>query len=284
IMAMLRRILGGPRGPPALPPRPASRSAADQHPPDLARERSKTVTSFYNQPAIDAAAEKPSVRLTPTTMLYSGRSQDGSHILVSWGRAGGALGTRWLWDPGGFGVPDGFGNTKVLGVLGSLVALGTQMSHWGQPLVFGWVWGHGGFGIQEVLGSLMALGTQMSHWDQTLVSRWLWGHGGFGIWIGLGSLMVLGTRRSWHEQIQVALGTRWLWDPGGFGIPDGSGDPNVLLGSTPGLQVALGTWWLWNLDRFGVPDGFGDTKVLAGADPGGFGDTVALGSRGFWDS
>ena len=56
--AMLRRILGGPRGPPALPPRPASRSAADQHPPDLARERSKTVTSFYNQPAIDAAAEK----------------------------------------------------------------------------------------------------------------------------------------------------------------------------------------------------------------------------------
>ncbi|XP_031466442.1 3-methyl-2-oxobutanoate dehydrogenase [lipoamide] kinase, mitochondrial-like [Phasianus colchicus] len=113
-IAMLRRILGGPRGPPALPPRPASRSAADQHPPDLARERSKTVTSFYNQPAIDAAAEKPSVRLTPTTMLYSGRSQDGSHILVSWGRAGGALGTRWLWDPGGFGVPDGFGNTKVL--------------------------------------------------------------------------------------------------------------------------------------------------------------------------
>ncbi|XP_040510976.1 3-methyl-2-oxobutanoate dehydrogenase [lipoamide] kinase, mitochondrial isoform X4 [Gallus gallus] len=81
--AMLRRILGGPRGPPALPPRPASRSAADQHPPDLARERSKTVTSFYNQPAIDAAAEKPSVRLTPTTMLYSGRSQDGSHILKS---------------------------------------------------------------------------------------------------------------------------------------------------------------------------------------------------------
>uniref|UniRef100_A0A8B9PEX0 Protein-serine/threonine kinase n=1 Tax=Apteryx owenii TaxID=8824 RepID=A0A8B9PEX0_APTOW len=45
--------------------------------------RSKTVASFYNQPAIDAAAEKPSVRLTPTTMLYSGRSQDGSHILKS---------------------------------------------------------------------------------------------------------------------------------------------------------------------------------------------------------
>ncbi|XP_009465414.1 PREDICTED: [3-methyl-2-oxobutanoate dehydrogenase [lipoamide]] kinase, mitochondrial [Nipponia nippon] len=57
--------------------------AADQTPPDLARERSKAVTSFYHQPAIDIAAEKPSVRLTPTTMLYSGRSQDGSHILKS---------------------------------------------------------------------------------------------------------------------------------------------------------------------------------------------------------
>lgn len=49
----------------------------------MARERSKTVTSFYNQSAIDAAAEKPSVRLTPTMMLYSGRSQDGSHLLKS---------------------------------------------------------------------------------------------------------------------------------------------------------------------------------------------------------
>ncbi|XP_067171027.1 branched-chain alpha-ketoacid dehydrogenase kinase isoform X2 [Apteryx mantelli] len=59
---MLRRVLAPPRGPPALPPRPVSRSAADQHPPDLARERSKTVASFYNQPAIDAAAEKKSAR------------------------------------------------------------------------------------------------------------------------------------------------------------------------------------------------------------------------------
>nr|XP_032836931.1 3-methyl-2-oxobutanoate dehydrogenase [lipoamide] kinase, mitochondrial [Petromyzon marinus] len=50
---------------------------------ELARERSKTVTSFYNQSAIDAAAEKPSVRLTPTTMLYSGKAPDGSHILKS---------------------------------------------------------------------------------------------------------------------------------------------------------------------------------------------------------
>ncbi|XP_074670114.1 branched-chain alpha-ketoacid dehydrogenase kinase [Strix aluco] len=79
---MLRRVLGGRRGG-ALPPRPPARAAADQTPPDLARERSKAVTSFYHQPAIDVAAEKPSVRLTPTTMLYSGRSQDGSHILKS---------------------------------------------------------------------------------------------------------------------------------------------------------------------------------------------------------
>ncbi|XP_041096825.1 3-methyl-2-oxobutanoate dehydrogenase [lipoamide] kinase, mitochondrial isoform X2 [Polyodon spathula] len=48
---------------------------------ELARERSKTVTSFYNQSAIDISAEKPSVRLTPTTMLYSGKSPDGSHVL-----------------------------------------------------------------------------------------------------------------------------------------------------------------------------------------------------------
>ncbi|XP_041096824.1 3-methyl-2-oxobutanoate dehydrogenase [lipoamide] kinase, mitochondrial isoform X1 [Polyodon spathula] len=50
---------------------------------ELARERSKTVTSFYNQSAIDISAEKPSVRLTPTTMLYSGKSPDGSHVLSS---------------------------------------------------------------------------------------------------------------------------------------------------------------------------------------------------------
>ncbi|RXM95046.1 [3-methyl-2-oxobutanoate dehydrogenase [lipoamide]] kinase, mitochondrial [Acipenser ruthenus] len=50
---------------------------------ELARERAKTVTSFYNQSAIDICAEKPSVRLTPTTMLYSGKSPDGSHVLSS---------------------------------------------------------------------------------------------------------------------------------------------------------------------------------------------------------
>ncbi|XP_054035319.1 3-methyl-2-oxobutanoate dehydrogenase [lipoamide] kinase, mitochondrial [Dryobates pubescens] len=59
------------------------RAGSDRSPPDLGRERCKAVTSFYHQPAIDAAADKPSVRLTPTTLLYAGRSQDGSHIMKS---------------------------------------------------------------------------------------------------------------------------------------------------------------------------------------------------------
>lgn len=74
----LRPLLG-----PALFLRARSTSATDTHHVEMARERSKTVTSFYNQSAIDVAAEKPSVRLTPTMMLYSGRSQDGSHLLKS---------------------------------------------------------------------------------------------------------------------------------------------------------------------------------------------------------
>ncbi|XP_014650061.1 PREDICTED: 3-methyl-2-oxobutanoate dehydrogenase [lipoamide] kinase, mitochondrial isoform X3 [Ceratotherium simum simum] len=89
---ILASVLGsGPRGGPPLRPllgpalllRAGSTSATDTHHVEMARERSKTVTSFYNQSAIDVAAEKPSVRLTPTMMLYSGRSQDGSHLLKS---------------------------------------------------------------------------------------------------------------------------------------------------------------------------------------------------------
>ncbi|XP_044792276.1 branched-chain alpha-ketoacid dehydrogenase kinase isoform X2 [Bubalus kerabau] len=89
---ILASVLGsGPRGGPPLRPllgpalslRARSTSATDTHHVEMARERSKTVTSFYNQSAIDVAAEKPSVRLTPTMMLYSGRSQDGSHLLKS---------------------------------------------------------------------------------------------------------------------------------------------------------------------------------------------------------
>jgi [3-methyl-2-oxobutanoate dehydrogenase (acetyl-transferring)] kinase len=46
-------------------------------------ERTRQVTSFYYQSAIDQAASKASVRLMPATMLYSGRSVDGSHLLRS---------------------------------------------------------------------------------------------------------------------------------------------------------------------------------------------------------
>uniref|UniRef100_A0A8D2IPZ1 Protein-serine/threonine kinase n=1 Tax=Varanus komodoensis TaxID=61221 RepID=A0A8D2IPZ1_VARKO len=86
-MILANLVGAGSRAPCVLPfllpaLRYRSSSAIDQHH-ELARERSKTVTSFYNQSAIDIAAEKPSVRLTPTTMLYSGRSQDGSHLLKS---------------------------------------------------------------------------------------------------------------------------------------------------------------------------------------------------------
>ncbi|XP_015792340.1 3-methyl-2-oxobutanoate dehydrogenase [lipoamide] kinase, mitochondrial [Tetranychus urticae] len=38
---------------------------------------------FYNHNAIDIAALKPSVRLTPATLLYAGKSPDGSHLLRS---------------------------------------------------------------------------------------------------------------------------------------------------------------------------------------------------------
>lgn len=47
------------------------------------RERSRSVTAFYNQSAIDIAAEKRSVRLTPTTLLYAGKAQGASHLLKS---------------------------------------------------------------------------------------------------------------------------------------------------------------------------------------------------------
>lgn len=47
------------------------------------RIRTRTVQSFYNQSAIDIAAAKPSVRLTPAAILYSGKSPDGTHILRS---------------------------------------------------------------------------------------------------------------------------------------------------------------------------------------------------------
>ena len=50
--------------------------------PNNMRERSTTVASYYNQTAIDNAAAKKSVRLTPATIMYAGHSFDGSHIMV----------------------------------------------------------------------------------------------------------------------------------------------------------------------------------------------------------
>lgn len=47
------------------------------------RERSTSVTSFYNQSAIDKTAAKQSIRLTPSTILYAGKSPDNSHLLKS---------------------------------------------------------------------------------------------------------------------------------------------------------------------------------------------------------
>lgn len=46
------------------------------------RERNTTVTSYYNQQAIDCAALKPSVRLTPSAIMYS-RSADGTDLIQS---------------------------------------------------------------------------------------------------------------------------------------------------------------------------------------------------------
>lgn len=37
---------------------------------------------FYNHAAIDVAASRPSVRLTPATILYTGKSGDNGHLLV----------------------------------------------------------------------------------------------------------------------------------------------------------------------------------------------------------
>lgn len=47
------------------------------------RERSRSVTSFYYQPSIDAAAAQPSRRLTPENLLYMSHKPDGSHLLDS---------------------------------------------------------------------------------------------------------------------------------------------------------------------------------------------------------
>ncbi|XP_037077254.1 3-methyl-2-oxobutanoate dehydrogenase [lipoamide] kinase, mitochondrial-like [Pollicipes pollicipes] len=47
------------------------------------RARVHHMTSYYNQSAIDAAAAKPSVRLTPATIMYTGKSTDEAHLMRS---------------------------------------------------------------------------------------------------------------------------------------------------------------------------------------------------------
>lgn len=47
------------------------------------REKSQAIASYYSQSAIEAAGAKNSVRLTPSSLLYAGKSADGNHILRS---------------------------------------------------------------------------------------------------------------------------------------------------------------------------------------------------------
>lgn len=47
------------------------------------RERAKSVAAFYNQPAVEAAAQKRTVRLTPSAILYHGRTDDEATTLKS---------------------------------------------------------------------------------------------------------------------------------------------------------------------------------------------------------
>jgi len=51
--------------------------------PESVRERNQTVSSYYNQTAIDEACQQNSVKLAPSTIMYTSRSKDGSHIMKS---------------------------------------------------------------------------------------------------------------------------------------------------------------------------------------------------------
>lgn len=56
---------------------PTERTIRDKHLANI------TVTSFYSQTAIEQLAAKQSTRLTPLTMMYIGKKEDGSHLLRS---------------------------------------------------------------------------------------------------------------------------------------------------------------------------------------------------------
>ena len=51
----------------------------DKPTPNSVRERNIAVTSYYNQQTIDIAAERPSVRLTPATIMYASITADKKH-------------------------------------------------------------------------------------------------------------------------------------------------------------------------------------------------------------
>lgn len=79
-LLMLELGGAGGRAPCALPSFPSvlryrSSSAIDQHH-ELARERSKTVTSFYNQSAIDIAAEKVSANMAAEHAVHTAEVAD----------------------------------------------------------------------------------------------------------------------------------------------------------------------------------------------------------------
>jgi [3-methyl-2-oxobutanoate dehydrogenase (acetyl-transferring)] kinase len=56
---------------------PADKMIRDKHLANI------TVTSFYCQTAIEQLAAKQSTRLTPLTMMYIGKTEDGTHLLRS---------------------------------------------------------------------------------------------------------------------------------------------------------------------------------------------------------
>lgn len=47
------------------------------------RERARAVASFYNQSAIEIESEKPSIRLTPSSVLYGGRAGNEADLIQS---------------------------------------------------------------------------------------------------------------------------------------------------------------------------------------------------------
>merc|ERR1719210_2968123 len=51
----------------------------DKPSPSSLRERNPAVTSYYHQQTIDLAAAKPSIRLTPATIMYSSITSDKKH-------------------------------------------------------------------------------------------------------------------------------------------------------------------------------------------------------------